>query len=104
EAANIPAPRADQSQPSCIGPTLSSSLAYTGSTHTKALAPRLKRVVMITSRNTIERLPKTNRNPTERSFTSDPAFAAFARSGEIVSLLRIGIRQSAEMRNVAAFT
>ena len=77
----MPAPRADHSQPSCIGPICSDSFAYTGRTKTNALAPKLYRAEMVTNPNTVERSLKTNRKPTEdRSPPTSPAAVCSCRS------------------------
>src|SRR6476646_7963800 len=102
DAASIPAPRADQSQPSSTGPTCSDSFAYTGRTKTNALAPKLYRAEMVTNPKTVERSLNTKRNPTDRSLTNDFVSAAVFGSCRRVSLLRIGIRHNALMKNVAA--
>ena len=104
DAVSIPAPRADQSQPSSTGPTCNVSFAYTGRTKTNALAPKLKRAEIATSTKTMERSVKTKRKPTDRSLSTDPGAAALSRLRPTVSGLRIGIRHSAEIKKVAAFT
>ncbi len=103
EAASIPIPRADHNHPSSIGPTCSSSLATTGRRKTNALMARLYKTAVIIREKTTRCCKNTNRNPTIMSCitgvdsTSSPFVVRVSRT-------RIGKRNNAETKKVAAST